>query len=179
MTDLPTLDSGSHPDPSTGACLMELVSVLAGERWTDDPECVNPVLRIFGRRVNDLVASEEYRTRELAPLIPRLIGTRPSDPRTEAEMTIEMAEWAIQAGGNVTLDVPLNAAREKYEEGYYSRAEMRAGFVVEDVAPERIEVLRTFLDIADRHLEREPSYLTEDQARYLSEWMNRRREEAA
>ncbi|HJP76523.1 MAG TPA: hypothetical protein VJ914_19800 [Pseudonocardiaceae bacterium] len=68
------LSSGRHRDPREGRCLLELVSVLAGERWTDHPRCVHPVLASVARRVND-ACSDEGRD-ALIPLAAPLIGTR-------------------------------------------------------------------------------------------------------
>ncbi|HWU22742.1 MAG TPA: hypothetical protein VN088_14500 [Nocardioides sp.] len=46
MTDtipdgLPTLSRGSHLVDEGRACVMEYVSVLAGERWSDRPACTD------------------------------------------------------------------------------------------------------------------------------------------
>ena len=41
---LPTLSSGSHDAEQGEACVMEYVSMLAGEEWSDRPECTHPLL---------------------------------------------------------------------------------------------------------------------------------------
>jgi hypothetical protein len=33
----PILSPGKHRNPRSGACFMELASLLAGERWSDHP----------------------------------------------------------------------------------------------------------------------------------------------
>lgn len=68
------LDSGRHRDPRDGRCLLELVSVLAGEPWSDHPRCVHPVLASIARRVNDACSDDERDA--LIPLALPLIGTR-------------------------------------------------------------------------------------------------------
>jgi hypothetical protein len=50
---LPLLGAGAHLSPSQGACLMEYVSVLAGEVFSDHPRCTDPVLAHLARLVND------------------------------------------------------------------------------------------------------------------------------
>jgi hypothetical protein len=40
---LPILSPGKHRSPRTGACFMELASLLAGERWSDHPACTHPL----------------------------------------------------------------------------------------------------------------------------------------
>jgi hypothetical protein len=67
------LTPGRHRDPRDGRCLLELVSVLAGERWTDHPRCVHPVLASIARRAND--ACSDAGRDALIPLALPLIGT--------------------------------------------------------------------------------------------------------
>jgi hypothetical protein len=67
------LGRGRHRDPREGLCLLELVSSLAGEPWTDHPHCVHPVLASIARRVND-ACGDAFRDR-LIPLALPLIGT--------------------------------------------------------------------------------------------------------
>jgi hypothetical protein len=46
------LDAGRHQRPEAGACLMEYVSVLSGEPWSDHPWCTQPLLAAVARAVN-------------------------------------------------------------------------------------------------------------------------------
>lgn len=50
---MPVLTRGKHRKPRHGACLMEYVSVLAGEAFTDAPDCTDPTLAAVARAVND------------------------------------------------------------------------------------------------------------------------------
>lgn len=54
---LPVLEAGAHRDAQSGSCLMEYVSVLAGERFTDRPRCTHPALAAIAWQVNDAVSS--------------------------------------------------------------------------------------------------------------------------
>ena len=47
--DLLTLKAGQHSTFDDGACLLEAVSYIAGEPFSDHPKCVCPVLATFGR----------------------------------------------------------------------------------------------------------------------------------
>ncbi len=70
------LDKGAHAPPANGpteACVMELVAYIAGEPWSDNPECVSPVLTAFLQRWNDDLDDEGRQ--KLKPFIPRVIGT--------------------------------------------------------------------------------------------------------
>jgi hypothetical protein len=75
---LPVLSRGRHRNPRKGACLMELASLLAGERFSDHPGCAHPVLAAVARSVND--CTTDAGRPALAPLAPAVIGTASDDP---------------------------------------------------------------------------------------------------
>jgi hypothetical protein len=56
---------------------MEFASYLAGEAWSDHPDCTDPVLAALARAVNDNVS--DARRDELVVHIPRVIGLRGDD----------------------------------------------------------------------------------------------------
>ncbi|MEO5921090.1 MAG: hypothetical protein ABIQ01_08100 [Pseudolysinimonas sp.] len=74
---MPRLSSGAHRSPRRGACFMEFVSYLAGERWSDHPECTDPVLASLARGVNDNLS--DARRDGIVHEIPRVIGLRGDD----------------------------------------------------------------------------------------------------
>jgi hypothetical protein len=76
-TLMPHLAAGAHRSPRRGACFMEFASYLAGERWSDHPECTDPVLAALARGVNDGLS--DARRDELVVHIPRVIGLRGDD----------------------------------------------------------------------------------------------------
>lgn len=55
---LPVLEAGAHRDARSGSCVMEYVSVLAGERFTDRPTCTHPAVAALAWQVNDAVSHE-------------------------------------------------------------------------------------------------------------------------
>lgn len=78
MTDnipdfIPVLSHGGHYSPEEGACVMEMVSYIAGEEWTDHPKCVADDLQRVARQVNDFVSDDNRSI--IATMIPRFIGT--------------------------------------------------------------------------------------------------------
>jgi hypothetical protein len=87
------LGRGKHRNPKKGACFMELASFLAGERWSDHPQCTHPLLAMLARAVNDLT-SDEARPR-LAPLIPSVIGLTSDDPRWDVRIALRAAQTAL------------------------------------------------------------------------------------
>ena len=90
---LPTLSAGSHDADHGEACVMEYVSLLAGEEWSDRPECTHPLLAHEARTTNDLLR-ESDRAR-LVPLIGRLFGTTEDSPELRARLRIAQARQLI------------------------------------------------------------------------------------
>jgi hypothetical protein len=90
---LPILSPGKHPTPRTGACFMELASLLAGERWSDHPACTHPLLAALARHVNDHT-SDAGRQR-LTHLIPSVIGLTGEDLHIDARIALRSATMAL------------------------------------------------------------------------------------
>jgi hypothetical protein len=88
------LDHGSHSSPDEGHCLLEVVSMFAGEAFGDSPACVDPVLASFGTGWNDGMRTNEERA-QLKQYIPRLIGTRKSDKLSQKRGWMA-ADWMIR-----------------------------------------------------------------------------------
>jgi hypothetical protein len=76
------LSRGRHDSPREGTCVAELVSMLAGERYSDHPRCACPALVAFLRGYND--GLDDVRRQELIALAPALVGTRATEARTTA-----------------------------------------------------------------------------------------------
>jgi hypothetical protein len=77
---LPTLASGAHQPGEGKACVMEYISLLAGEDWTDLPECTHPLLAVMAQTVNDWIKDDSERAAALVPLIGRLFGANQHTP---------------------------------------------------------------------------------------------------
>lgn len=92
-TLMPLLSRGKHRSPRSGACFMEMASMLAGQRWSDHPACTHPLLAALARYVNDYT-SDEGRQR-LAPLIPSVIGLTSDDLRVDARIALRCATTAL------------------------------------------------------------------------------------
>jgi hypothetical protein len=70
------LARGKHSSPDSGACVMELVSMLAGEPFSDRPRTACPVIASFLRSYNDAVDDE--RRQDLYASAAMVVGTRSS-----------------------------------------------------------------------------------------------------
>jgi hypothetical protein len=68
------LSRGKHTSPKDGTCVAELVSMLAGERYTDRPSCACPALTAFLRGYND--GLDDRHRQDLYGLAADLVGTR-------------------------------------------------------------------------------------------------------
>jgi len=68
----PHLSRGSHMTSAMGTCVMELASVLAGEPFSDRPECIHPTLAKVARMVNDQVG--EHERQRLISLLPQMMS---------------------------------------------------------------------------------------------------------
>ena len=90
---MPTLSAGSHDAEHGEACVMEYVSLLAGEEWSDRPDCTHPLLAHEARTTNDLLR-ESDRTR-LVPLIGRLFGTTEDSPELRARLRITQTRQVV------------------------------------------------------------------------------------
>ncbi len=89
-----TLKVGGHNSPEDGMCVMEAVSYLRGEPFSDKPTCVCPVIAAFLRRWNDDLPDAD-RDRLLKPLILECVGTR-ADAATERRRSYMAIDWFIR-----------------------------------------------------------------------------------
>jgi hypothetical protein len=90
-----TLQSGKHHAAKDGHCLLEVVSMFAGEPFSDAPACVCPVLAEFGRNWNDALRNDEER-RALLQYIPRLVDTV-ATPKIELARAFMAVDWMARA----------------------------------------------------------------------------------
>ena len=107
---VPQLSRGKHRSPKSGACFMEFASYLAGEPWSDSPQCTDPLLAHVARGVNDLLP--DARRGEIAPEIPRVIGLRGDHRILAPVIAMRAAATAlpvVSAGRQAALAVALVA----------------------------------------------------------------------
>jgi hypothetical protein len=87
------LGKGKHSSPEDGACVMELASMLAGERFTDHPQSVCPAIGSFLRAYNDSI--DDARRQNLYAYASRVVGSR-STRAVERARADRLAEWAAE-----------------------------------------------------------------------------------
>ena len=136
---MPYLSGGGHESPQRGACVMEYVSLLAGEKWSDDPACTDGALASIARQLND-AASEDDR-QLLLSVIPRLIGTgglraypaRSGSPVWRKWESLSHAAWS---------DTKVQVAKFHLLLDWFEKTYGRSSNVNE-VTPVQLEQLRT------------------------------------
>jgi hypothetical protein len=87
------LGRGSHDPPSNGlvnACVMEAVAYVAGEPFSDHPECASPVITSFLVSWNDSMNNVDRQM--LKPYIVRLVGTN-TGSRHEEQRAWMLTDW--------------------------------------------------------------------------------------
>ena len=94
LAHISTLKSGGHSE-GEAMCAMEAVAYIAGEPWSDHPQCASPVIAAFMRSWNDSLPSDAERERLLLPLIPKLVGTRGSEA-LEHRRSLMAADWLVR-----------------------------------------------------------------------------------
>jgi hypothetical protein len=67
------LSEGGHSSREQGVCLLEAVAWWAEEDHSDQPECVSPILGMYGRSLNDVLP--DGKRQRLRVYIPQLPGT--------------------------------------------------------------------------------------------------------
>ena len=90
--DTLVLRSGAHTSASDGVSLMEAVSALAGEPWSNSPSCTSPVIAAYARSLNDWLADDARQ--RLKAYIPRLVGT--AEPDLELRRAFACADAAVR-----------------------------------------------------------------------------------
>jgi hypothetical protein len=89
------LKSGGHRPPTDGdiqACIMEAVAWVAGEPWSDHPQCASPTIAAFMRRWNDDLGDTDRQA--LKPYITRLVGSKGTKAQ-EDQRGWMAADWMV------------------------------------------------------------------------------------
>jgi len=139
------LSCGAHKHRRDGMCIMEAVAYFAGEKHSDCPACVSPVLGAFLRNWNDSV-DDSFR-QKLKPFIARVVGTA-GDGKDETRAWLA-TDWLVRVCAPAWLDLcnlpqhamALRAAGEITDAASAERAQPAlvsagnsAGAVARDVA---------------------------------------------
>jgi hypothetical protein len=132
------LARGGHTDPATGSCLMERVSVIAAEPFTDRPRCTPTALAVLAQQVNDRVTDDARQA--LLRLAPALATSATDDPRAAWALVAVCARQVLarRPGDPVAARVLRRATRARRR---WSRVRLRG-------RPGRLAGLRALPDLA-------------------------------
>lgn len=169
MTDsipdfIPVLSHGGHSNPANGACVMEMVSFITGEKWTDHPKSVHATLAEVARNTNDFVSDDNRSI--IANMIPRFIGTdKIKDTKAyEKLMRVKLEahpELAPFIRGN---DVHPGAIRNNIKDHFMTETDLDKRYTNEEYDKFAMTILEVALDAADEILERGNYEVTIDEA---------------
>lgn len=136
------LTAGRHSGPDHGVCVMELASMLAGERFTDRPADVSPSLAAILRGYND--GLDDDRRQTLKRFAAASIGTQASR-RVERRRRAHFAEH-VRAG---TRPGPLAAVGKRLTAASPYPAAVRAARSVSaaDDDEQHVRMLALFEDL--------------------------------
>jgi hypothetical protein len=88
---------GKHHSPDSGACVMELASMIAGEPFTDRPATACRVISALLRGYNDSVGGDQRQ--QLRRFASDVVGTRSSESLEHARLHRAFAAFdALEAG---------------------------------------------------------------------------------
>jgi hypothetical protein len=99
--DALTLAAGAHA-PDHTFCVMEAAAYIAGEEWSDSPECVSPVIAAFLRNWNDSV-DDTFRQR-LKPYIERVLDTRTTEADEDTRAWLA-TDWLVRVQAPAWLEL--------------------------------------------------------------------------
>ena len=91
--DTITLASGAHNPNDTEMCVMEAASLLAGEKWSDHPQCASPVIAAFLRSWNDTLPDTDRQA--LKRYIVPLVGSK-GTPAQESARSWMACDWLVR-----------------------------------------------------------------------------------
>ena len=126
---LPVISAGKHSSASEGACVMEYVSMLAGEPFSDTPSCTHPALARAAQTANDRLPDGERHL--MVSRINRLFGTNSAVGAESRRVSVGLAQFAAahaarsaNAADNAAAadDASYAAAYAAYAYAYASRA---------------------------------------------------------
>jgi hypothetical protein len=86
------LGKGKHFSARSEVCVMELASMLAGEKFTDQPRSVCPVIASFLRAYNDAI--DGRRRQDLYGFAAKAVGSRASE-ETQRARAERLAAWTL------------------------------------------------------------------------------------
>lgn len=124
------LSHGGHRSPDEGMCVMEAISYIAGEPFSEYPMCACPVITAFMIGFNDSLP-DDVRERWIKPLIPAILNSRSLLESGEQDIGVQVERSLIAANAGLRQFIPFTfdmAADSFTLSGDTDRAELCAGW---------------------------------------------------
>ena len=96
--------AGKHGEPDEGMCLVEAAAYMAGEPFSDHPQCVDPVIAAFARTWHDRLPDDATRVERSLPLVSVIVGTKGSAELSDRR-AVAVGDWCWRHVLPVWLDV--------------------------------------------------------------------------
>ena len=138
---MPVLRPGAHSGPDKGACFMEYISVLRGEKFSDCSRSVNPFIANVARILNDNAYSNRL---ALVALMGPAMSTGTGNTSVDASRAERLRKWVVAQGWddwyasswNTSIDHVDRLAKiiAKYHEWYGTEPHVITKAEVERVA---------------------------------------------
>src|SRR4051794_23819716 len=116
---MPILSRGHHRRPAHGACLMEATALLAGEAFTDRPDCVHPMIAAVARIVNDAVS--DVARQSLLRFAHAASSSATDDPRVVDDLVILICERALPVALPIWAPAIRSALRNAHRRRTHDR----------------------------------------------------------
>ena len=98
-------DATDAPTGDRDMCIMEAVSFIAGEPWSDTPACASPVIAAFLRGWNDALSdADRDHLLPAAVWVPRLVGSRGTSDVEERRSYLAL-DWLVRVYASAWLDL--------------------------------------------------------------------------
>lgn len=165
---IPVLSHGGHSDPKQGACVMEMVSFIAGEAWSDRPDCVLYPIQNIAQRVNDFVSDDNRSI--IADMIPRFIGTDKIIGIMEDRKFLMACGVKLEAHPELSKFTPKGrkntpeSVLSEIKSHFQNERDMDKRFTNEEYDKFAMTILDVVLDAADEILERGNYEVTKEEA---------------
>lgn len=170
MTDnipdyIPILGHGAHNSPQEGACVMEMVSFITGDKWTDHPKTVHSALADIARNTNDFVSDDNRSI--IANMIPRFIGT---NEIKDTNRYNDLIRTKLRAHPELDFFVKMvgsahpGSVRNAIAAHFQNEADESKRFTNEEYDKFAMTILEVALDAADEILERGNYAITKEEA---------------
>jgi hypothetical protein len=96
------LKAGTHASADDGMCVMEAVAYFAGEPFSDQPQCVSPVISAFMRSWNDSL--DDSSRQRLKAYVFRVMGTNTGASNEEQRAWLAI-DWLVRTYAPTWFDL--------------------------------------------------------------------------